>query len=97
MVFQSSDSSMSLFMHKISKGLGMIFFFFCLLNRKKNLFLCTKTLLRLQRVCVCGRVTDRCFLFVRYSAEEIEEKVSSFRLMLQEKQEPPPSAAEKLT
>lgn len=34
-------------------------------------------------------------LYLRYSAEEIEEKVSSFRLMLQEKQEPPP-AAEKL-
>lgn len=34
-------------------------------------------------------------LFLRYSAEEIEEKVSSFRLMLQEKQEPPPAATEK--
>uniref|UniRef100_A0A8B9KEY5 CWF21 domain-containing protein n=1 Tax=Astyanax mexicanus TaxID=7994 RepID=A0A8B9KEY5_ASTMX len=30
-----------------------------------------------------------------YSAEEIEEKVNSFRLMLQEKQEPPPPPTEK--
>lgn len=37
------------------------------------------------------------FSLVRYSAEEIEEKVSSFRMMLQEKQDPPPPAAEKPT
>lgn len=33
----------------------------------------------------------------RYSAEEIEEKVNSFRMMLQEKQEPAPTSAEKAT
>lgn len=39
-----------------------------------------------------GRGTDRRVLLLRYSAEEIEEKVSSFRMMLQEKQDPSPSA-----
>lgn len=36
-------------------------------------------------------------LFLRYSAEEIEEKVNSFRMMLQEKEEPSPAAAQKPT
>lgn len=31
----------------------------------------------------------------RYSAEEIEEKVNTFRLMLQERQEPAPPPAER--
>lgn len=31
----------------------------------------------------------------RYSAEEIEEKVNSFRMMLQEKQEPPAVTGQK--
>jgi hypothetical protein len=31
----------------------------------------------------------------RYSAEEIEEKVNSFRMMLQEKQEPPSAPTER--
>lgn len=34
---------------------------------------------------------------VRYSAEEIDEKVNSFRMMLQEKQEPAPASAERPT
>lgn len=34
---------------------------------------------------------------VRYSAEEIEEKVHSFRMMLQEKQEPAPATTERPT
>lgn len=34
---------------------------------------------------------------VRYSAEEIEEKVNSFRMMLQEKEEPTPVTTEKPT
>lgn len=32
---------------------------------------------------------------VRYSAEEIEEKVNSFRMMLQEKEEPAPATTER--
>lgn len=33
----------------------------------------------------------------RYSAEEIEEKVNSFRMMLQEKQEPAPATTDRPT
>lgn len=33
----------------------------------------------------------------RYSVEEIEEKVNTFRMMLQEKQEPAPGTNEKTT
>lgn len=36
-------------------------------------------------------------LMFRYSAEEIEEKVNSFRMMLQEKQEPAVNTNEKPT
>lgn len=34
-------------------------------------------------------------LMSRYSAEEIEEKVNTFRLMLQEKEEPSSNASER--
>lgn len=36
-----------------------------------------------------------CALMSRYSAEEIEEKVNTFRMMLQEKEEPSSNASER--
>lgn len=38
-----------------------------------------------------------CIASLRYSAEEIEEKVNSFRLMLQEQLEPAPAPTERPT
>lgn len=46
---------------------------------------------------ICTEFKTLLCLVVRYSAEEIEEKVNSFRMMLQEKQEPAPTSNERPT